>query len=196
MFFLSWAGIGRASVVHAMTMDEFKAQFEGETGKSWDTAIMDEKRDFVRKTTERTEEQRTLQHGEKEDSAGDVHREWIRGVLIEVRTQYEKEYGQDWDEAAPEDQEAFLIKYKKQRQEEEQLKQYQLLEESMIQQEKEAQKQMEIMMREQRKVEEEQKRVEKERAMQAEREAERQKLQDTLDRIQKMRDEFKLKRQQ
>ncbi len=186
IFFLAGIGINRIPPAHAMTMNELKAQFQEETGKSWKMATTDEKHDFVQKTTEHTQ----VERDQKKDGGGGF-RKLLLGATIEARTQYEKKYGQSWDDATPKEQEAFLSGYKKQQREEKQRKDQ---EQSIKQREETARKQAEIIRKEQQKRQKEEAAAAAKRAAEEKKRASQRKLSEALERIRREREELQQRR--
>lgn len=180
-----------------ISMDAFRARFQEATGKTWDEADSEEKRDFVHKcqtTAAETLKKNTSETINTSDPAakiGNKSSNLKRTVNVEVRKKFLAQYQKDWDEGTPEEQEIFLKKYKTQKQKE--IKS-ELIEKFKKEKElKQIQKQRADAIREKEKMKRrEEARKEKEsRQLEKERKLEKKKLADRLKTLKKLQETSK-----
>lgn len=195
VFTLAFICVNRAAFAEDMSMDAIHAEFQQATGKTWESATSEEKRDFVGAHIKTAEQ--TLQENRKKTVALEDKTSNLRRVAsVEVRKEFIKEHEKDWDEATAEEQEAFLKEYKAKKKEKAQLEQQKMAEEQALQQRMEQQKQSEIWAAQAKKQAEELKRIEEERQLQEKRDAEKRKLEEQFRKFQETRQRMIERRRQ
>lgn len=183
-----------------MSMDALSAEFRKETGKTWESATSEEKRDFIHgheKTTAQGIPKKNVPNTRTSSDNGQGT--WAVGgasnlkrtVNIEVREQFFQQYGKSWEAATSEEQETFLTKYKAEKEKEAARQTHERRKKLRAVEKAELQKQREKRAIEKEKQREESARLKEERALEKKKEAERKKLEEARKKIEKMRRESK-----
>ena len=178
--------VGRLSYADDVSMDTFQKKFEEKTGKSWKTATPEEKRDFVRQNNAAAQTWKT-QTADSEGTEITNQRSLIAGATLKVRTQFKRQTGQNWTEATPAEQKAFLEKFRQKEREEKQSKERAINKKIAAQRKAEDQRNKEIQRKEKAKQKAEAERQKRTQQLVKEREAQRKRLDAALKRFEKMR---------
>ena len=186
IFFLQILWSAESSFAGGVSMDTFRKEFEQKTGKSWEMATREEKRDFVRQNNA-TAQTRETQTANSEGIGTPNQRPLVAGATLKVRTQFKRQTGKDWTEITPAEQKEFLMEFRQNEQKEKQSKERAINEKIAAQRKAEEQKNKEIQEREKAKQRAEAERQKKTQQLAKEREAQRKKLDDAMKRIEKMR---------
>lgn len=114
--------VAEASVSYAedTSMEAFRREFLEETGKTWEEADSEEKKQFVRshqKSAETEEETGQSQPKQSADPGGVRNKQNIETTL-DVRRQFQKQSGKAWETVTPEVQKQFLRDLAQKRQKE------------------------------------------------------------------------------
>lgn len=139
VFLLQIPGTGKFSFAEETSFDAFQARFQKATGKTWESADPQEKRDFVHQDNKTTAEAPIKAKIEPLVS-GEQSFNLKREATVQVRKQFLKENGKPWEEGTEEEQEAFLNEYRKLKSKEAKLEEQKKRHEEALEMGKERQK--------------------------------------------------------
>ena len=126
----------------SLSMTEFKAQFQQQTGMTWEEATADDRRDFLGVVREHSEQGKTGLEKVQQKILSDALLDKKEKTPYHVRKNYEKKTGKKWDDASEEEQDRFAKEYEISEKEIKQEEEMRLKEEEMrvkdYQREKEA----------------------------------------------------------
>ncbi len=188
--------IGTTQVSYARTvmMEVVREEFKQKTGKRWEEATIEEKKDFMEGYHKREEEEiwkgREREYLPSTDTqATDKQDNLLQGNTLEVRKLFLTRKGKDWDEATPQEQREFLTEFREKKGHEEESRQTEREAERQRLEAKDRQRQAEKERREEvRKAEEAGKLAEKER-LREKREREREKLKAGMERLRQLEEQ-------
>ena len=198
---IAFVAMTRTSFAVEMSMEAFRAKFQEETTKSWESVDSGEKLDFVRQYQKAIAE--ALQKAKSQNPQAEAEApkpidrssNLKREATLKVRKAFLAENHKTWDEANAEEQEAFLELYKTELQKKEQQERQRIKKEQAQLKKEKYEKEKVIWQAERKKYQEEMAKLKESQRLKKEREAEKKKLEDTLKRMKKMQEEFRKKRQ-
>ena len=195
VFTLTFTCVNRVSFAEEMSMDAFRAKFQESTGKTWESADPEEKRDFLRTSLKTTTKK--LFTSEAEVSApADTSSGLKRTVNVEVRKKFAAQYQKDWDDGTSEEQESFLREYKALKQNEAELEMQKASAEKERLRQIEEERRAAEQAAQGKKLAAQQQKEEAARIAQEKREAEKQKLADQMQRLKDKQEEMRAQRGQ
>ena len=188
-FALTFACVNGVSFAEEMSMDAFRAKFQESTGKTWESADLKEKRDFVRTSLKTTTKE--LRASDGVFAPADTSSRLIRTVNVEVRKKFAAQYQKNWDDGTPEEQESFLQEYKALKQKEAESEAQKILAEKERLQQVEEQQRAAKQAAQERRLAEQQRKEKAARVLQEKRDAEKKKLADQMQKFKDQREKMK-----
>ncbi len=169
------AVLTNTTLAEEMPMGDFHAKFQEATGKTWESADPQEKRDFVHqagKTTAETSLKAKAEPQRPDDQSSNLKRE----ITVHARKQFLEANGKPWEEGTVEEQEAFLKEYRKLKNKAARLEEQKKRKEEALERKKERRKKAAREAKDKAQREKEKQKRDEARALEKERKAEKKKL--------------------
>lgn len=195
LFLFAVISLGRVAYAEEISMDAFRTKFQQETGKIWENAAAEERRNFINRTQEiyqqKLEEIREQLPEPAEQSSG-LERE----VNVDVRKKFLEKAGKPWEEGTPEEQESFIKEYKIKKGAEARLEGQKKRAEEELEQAKQREVKAKLRQKLQEKRTEEQEKLTETKALEEKKKEERRKLKDAARKFKEERKKLQEKRKQ